>query len=425
MNQILDYSPNKGERKSSGSDKIVHFFAVIMIIFAIVLIVGAGYNLYQNNKDDKKATVEEEKAKIEVAQQEAQAVIKVTHTKVVEKIIYSWNNGKETTIKSAGQSIVEQPIPLPAGENTLHIKVIDIDGGEATYEGTFTSVTGEDILNPVIKLEVTDEKKLRITATDETSLDFITYRWNNEEETQVKATEDEKKKIVVEIEILKGVNDLVISAVDSNNNTTLETKSFTGLTKPEVMIVVAADKKTVEVTVKHDQGLKEIKLTLNDVEYPVSLPEENAKEMMFNVQLLEGVNKMTVTATSVDDTQTVATEEVDNTPEQPTEEEPSEENPTEEQPEVEEPTSEEVQISIEKTDDGQSAYYKASHPSGIKEIKLNVNEMDLDLSALGELGVDTTNIEFLVPLYDGNNRITFTVIPVEGTEKQEVKEIVK
>ena len=254
MNQILDYSPNKGERKSSGSDKIVHFFAVIMIIFAIVLIAGAGYNLYQRNKESKNAVVEEEKAVIDLAQQETQVVIKVTHTKAIEKIIYSWNSSKESTIKAEGESVLEESIPLPAGQNTLHVKVIDIDGGESTCEGEFTSETGTDILAPVIKLEVTDEKKLRITATDETSLDFITYRWNNEEEQKIEASEEDKKKIEIEIEILKGVNDLTISAVDSSNNTANDSKSFTGLTKPEITIVVAADKISAQITVKHEKG---------------------------------------------------------------------------------------------------------------------------------------------------------------------------
>lgn len=405
MNQILDYTPNKGNGKSSGSDKIVHVFAVIMIIFAIVLIAGAGYNMYQRNKESKKVVAEEPKAKIEVTQQETDVIVKVSHTKAVEKIIYSWNNGKETTIKVTGEENVEESIPLPAGDNSLYIKVIDIDGGESTYDGEFSSETGADILNPVIKLEVTDEKKLKITATDETSLDFITYRWNNEEEVEVKATEEDNKKIEVEVEILRGENDITISAVDSNNNTTTESKKFTGLTKPEVTIVVAADKISAQITVAHEKGLKEIKVNLNGVDYPVPL-ENNPPSVMFGLNLVEGDNKIIVTATSIDNTETVATKEVNNSVQEPA-------------------VGTEPQISVEKTEDGQSIHYKASHQSGIKEVRLNINDMDIDLSSLGEMGASRTDIEFLVPLFDGNNKITFTVIPVDGVEKQEIKEIVK
>ena len=405
MNQILDYSPNKGGKKSSGSDKIVHFFAIVMILFAVVIIAVAGYNLYQNNKIDNPVENQEEKASIEVIKEETQAIIKVTHTKAIEKIIYSWNNGKESTIKTTGESSVQESIPLPAGENTLHIKVIDINGGESTYEGEFASESGSDILNPVIKLEITDDKKLKITATDETSLDFITYRWNDGEEKQVNATEENPKEIEVEIEILKGKNDITISAVDSNNNTTTEVKSLNGLTKPEVKIVVAPDKQSVDVTIKHENGLKEIKLKLNDTEYPVPV-EENQRDIMFNVKLSEGTNKLEITAISVDDTKTEAVEEVENIPQIGGEED--------------------IQITIEKTEDGQAVHYVATHSSGIKELKLNINDMDLDLSALNEqVSQNPTTIEFLVPLFDGNNKITFTVVPVTGEEKQEIKEIVK
>ena len=87
MNQILDYSPNKGDKKSSGSDKIVNFFAVIMIIFAVVLIAGAGYNLYKRNSDSSNVVAKVEKAEITVEQREKEAVIKVKHTKVYDEYL--------------------------------------------------------------------------------------------------------------------------------------------------------------------------------------------------------------------------------------------------------------------------------------------------------------------------------------------------
>lgn len=408
MNQILDYNPNKGEKKSSGSDKIVHFFAIVIILFALVLIINGVVGMYQRNKDSKKNIGAQEKAKIEVTQEETEAIIKVTHTKAIEKIIYSWNTGKETTIKASGNTTAEEKIPLPAGDNTLHIKVTDIDGQETTYEGEFSSDTGVDILNPVIKLEVTQEKKLKITATDETKLDFITYRWNDEDEVQVKATADDDKKIEVEIEILKGTNDLVIQAVDSSNNTATETKSFTGLIKPEVKIVVSEDKTKADIYVKHDNGIKEIKVNLNNQDYNVAIVD-TPKEIQFTIDFVEGDNKLTVTAKSIEDTETIATEEVSN-------------NAIAPNPDSQTGNNTEPEISIEKSEDGQNAHFKVYHSSGIKELKLNVNDMDYDISGIGD---NQTTVEFDLPLVDGNNRITFTAIPIEGNEKKEIKEIVK
>ena len=52
MNQILDYSPNKTSKKggSSGSDKIVRVFAILLAIFAICLLGVGGYSILKNRK---------------------------------------------------------------------------------------------------------------------------------------------------------------------------------------------------------------------------------------------------------------------------------------------------------------------------------------------------------------------------------------
>ena len=52
MNQILDYNPNKssGSGKSSGTDNIVRIFAVILVVFALVLVGSGLYGMYKNNQ---------------------------------------------------------------------------------------------------------------------------------------------------------------------------------------------------------------------------------------------------------------------------------------------------------------------------------------------------------------------------------------
>ena len=64
---------------------------------------------------------------------------------------------------------------------------------------------------------------------------------------------------------------------------------------------------------------------------------------------------------------------------------------------------------------------KAAYESGIKEVKFNVNDVDYYV----DIGENPPEIQFEFPLVDGNNKITFTVIPTEGPEKQEIKEITK
>lgn len=408
MNQILDYNPNKSSGGgSSGSDKIVRVFAVILIIFAVCLLGSGAYGLYKKNAEKSEPTATPTKAKITVEQQETEAVIKVNHDKAIEKIIYSWDNEKEINNKGNGESSMEIKVALLAGEHTLNVKVTDIDGVESNYEEVITSENGEDKIYPVIALKVDSvTKKLIVTVTDETAIDFVTYRWNNEKEKEIKAEEEEQKELEFEIEILKGQNDLTIIAVDKNNNSTTETKTFSGVTKPDITITVAADKKTVDIACFHENGLTDLKLKLNGEEYDLNyLVEDKPKETAFVIDLFEGENNLEVTAKSIDDTETVATETVVTE--------------TEEIPTL--PSDEIMEININQLEEDPSKIeVVAKCENGLKEITLNVNGQEY-FSEIENLP------EVMVPLdlEEGTNKIKVTIVSSNGSEKTEEKEITR
>ena len=407
MNQILEYSPNKNSGGgASGSDKIVRIFALILIIFALCFIAVGGYGFIKKNKNvtDVDAPTQTE-AKIEVEVSDTTATIKVSHDKAIEKVIYSWDNDKEIVDKGNGTSQKEIEIQLPAGEHTLTIKVVDVDGFETSYKKSITSENGTDIVNPEIKIVVTDDKKLKITATDETEIAYVTYKWNNDEEIVVDERDEEKKKIEFEIEILKGNNDLTVIAVDANNRTTTENKSFSGVTKPEVKITVASDKKSIHVDCFHEKGLKKVTLNSNGTDYDVAIGDETPTDVNFDFALPEGNATIKVTATSVDDTVTEATEEI--VPDQP--EEPAEPS-----------GNENIVINISKSEEEKKALISAEYSEGIKEVKLNVNDVDYSVGLPEE---NPTNVSFGLDLVEGNNRITLTVIGTDGTENSKVEEI--
>lgn len=400
MNQILDYNPNKGSGggKTSNSDKVVRVFAVIMFIFGLFLIGNAGYSMYKDKQQKNIVAEAPAKAEITVEKGETAATIKIRHDKAIETVIYSWDNDKETTAKGNGEATMEITVPLAAGDHTLNVKVIDINGAETTHEDVISSETGVDKVYPVIKLEVTAEKKIRITATDETELSYVTYRWNDEQEEKVPVSEDNKKMIEFEIDINKGTHDLTVSAVDTNNNTTTEIERFAGVTKPDVTITVSVDKKSIDVYTAHENGIDQIKLNINGQDYDVGVPEDKPKEMTFNVALPAGDNVVKVIAISVDKTETVVEETV-------------------------KAADDVIEISIEQLPDvADKVQIKAKCEAGIKDLKLNVNDVDYNLGMQVE---NPQELSFELPLVEGNNKITFTVISVNGTEKQEVKEIAR
>ncbi|MCX4302642.1 MAG: hypothetical protein K1W33_02295 [Clostridia bacterium] len=343
MNQILDYTPNKNSKKSSSSsDTVVRVFAVLLVIFSLCLLGSGLYSIFKNKESEKNTNVKPTYATINAVQEGDKAIISVTHDKVIESMVYRWNSDAERSIKGDGKKTIEKELDLPAGENTLYIKVIDVNGVETSSEEKFTAESGLDIMNPVISLNIVngeEEKMLKITATDETKIDFLTYRWNDEEEVKVEASEDNSKEIVTEIPIMRGTNDITIVAVDSENNTTTETKSYTGLTQPEIVVTLSEDGSTLIIKTTHENGVKKISYKLNDKPYEAEFEgEQIQKEVEFTQGLDEGYNRLVLTVTSVDDTETVFDGECEYAPSAPEEEE---QQPDEQEQQPEEETSSE------------------------------------------------------------------------------------
>lgn len=304
MNQILDYNPNsKPNKQGGGSDIIVRVFAIILIIFAIVLISIVVYGRFSNQKEVSTLQEEVTKANIDVAVESTTATITVTHDKIISKLIYSWNTSSERTIKGDSK-LMEETIDVPAGSNTLHIKVIDEKGNETTYDEEITAEEGTDIINPVIKLLPSEESAniWKITATDETAMDFITYRWNEDEEETVYADEG-SKEISVDIEIPMGKNDLTVIAVDASSNVSNETKSFKGVVKPNISVTLSEDGNSVDINIDHENGIESIGFNFNDVDYPVDLQGETPDHVQFSREFEVGYNRIIVTAKSVDGTE--------------------------------------------------------------------------------------------------------------------------
>lgn len=316
MNQILNSDPNLSNKNfknipqnnnnnnnkygnNGNTDKIIRIFAICMIVFAGALISTGVYS-YMSNQDysQTEQKVSEASAEIFAEEVNGKVSIQVSNKKDIDQLVFSWNGQKENKVQGEGKTL-EKMIDLPAGNNTLIIAVIDKDGVVTNFEKSFESEDGVDIINPEIDFDV-EGSKLNIIATDETALDFITYRWNDEEETKVSADENEKE-INQKIEIMKGKNDITIVAVDKNNNTTIKTKTIKGLKKPEILIVSSADGSYLDITCKHDEGIKKVEYTLNDQKYE-GVFEDSPNTVQFTQDLDIGYNRIILTATSVEDT---------------------------------------------------------------------------------------------------------------------------
>ena len=307
-NNFNDFSkaqkPGKGVK--GGSDTLVRAFAIILIVFAVAMICVGVYNNISNREmvDDSDVIADATDAKITLEKQEENSTVKISvkHDKAIEKVIYVWNSEKETTLKADGKNTFETEIKLANGKNTLVVKVVDVDKHETTTQEVFETSSGLDITPPKINLSVTDDKKLKIVAKDETEIKFISYTWNDEEPVTVNA-ESGQTELETEIEILRGTNDIVISACDVAQNVSTETKSFDGKTKPVVSITVSPDGKVASIRITHERGIKEITGELNGQLFNVDLGGETPQEYSFDISgLVDGDNQLKIVASSIEDT---------------------------------------------------------------------------------------------------------------------------
>lgn len=141
-----------------------------------------------------------------------------------------------------------------------------------------------------IRLSV-DGANIKATVVGETEISYVTYKWDDEEETRKDingVSED------VSIEIPEGEHTLTITAVDINNNTETKEQTVRGVTKPK--LEVTHDKEHSEFVIKSSDeiGLDKFEFILNGQPYRYRVEGEKEKE--FRYPLIEGDNTLEVTA---------------------------------------------------------------------------------------------------------------------------------
>lgn len=296
MNQILSIDntpkgkPKKNKTRNSGPvevNKILKFFSIAILIFGIFMIGSGSYSMYKGaNKE-----VANSKPIIYVEQTgEAEVLLKVTHDKALSKITYEWSEEGVIEVPCNGKKEIEVVIELPKGTNTLTVHASDINGQEIEYEKVYT-VKGD------ISIDIKPEgNNLKITASGKNKLQYMTYRWDEEEETKVDINDDEIEQT---IEIPKGLHTLTVIVVDENNKTETEEKEVNGVTKPKLEVTTDGSDNFI-IKAADEQGLTKVEFIINETEkYRLDLKGElsleDRKEFEYAYPLHDGENKLEVT----------------------------------------------------------------------------------------------------------------------------------
>lgn len=288
MNQILYVGDNKNNGPVAVKS-VIKFFAIVIIIFGIILIGEGTYSMYKGivaNSGNNIPTVYMNRVNDTV-------VIKAENNIEIAKLIYSWNKGEETVLLPNNKA-VEEVVLLPNENSILNVTIVDIKGKETKFMQQW-NIEGIDIKKPEMEIATDDSsRKITIIARDETQIDYLIYKWNNEAETRVNGTERNKLDIQKTIDMKLGENKLTVTAVDKNGNTNTLEKTIIISSKPTIAVKQSNSK--IHIVINDEVSIKTVSININGQVYAGEY--EAKKQLKLNVPLKQGNNTVSITVTN-------------------------------------------------------------------------------------------------------------------------------
>ena len=292
------YNYNNDYENKANIKTIVKIFSILLMIFGLALIGQSVLSLTsQENKPKDNPQVSFEKIGKEVK-------ITVETMQPVKQIEYWWNDGDRTKLEGTENIKVTYNVDVPNGNNILNVMIEDYYGNKTNYQKQYI-FESSDTSKPVLEIAIVGNK-LRIKAIDETNLDYMEYKWNNEESNKINVNKGENQ-IEQEIEVRKGQNDLTVIAVDKEGNKTERIEKIIGDTAPEVSI--STEGTNIVVNAKDDEGIKKIQVIIDGEEknsgdnyleqkevnakIPVSVGTHSIKATVTNINGLESTKEIT------------------------------------------------------------------------------------------------------------------------------------
>lgn len=311
MNQILltdndnnkKRNSNKNINRNNSNDikKIIIFFAIVILVFGIAIGGVYGYKIYKNSNKEETTN---KKLILELEEAEENVRIVAESEAGIAKIIYTWNEEDVTEIPGNGGQNYEKMLDIPEGENTLNVKLIDVNGQKTEKTMNFSRAQ-QNSDKITINTSVENDGKLKIVATSELPIEYIAYKWNDEEEVKVEAQNEGDVSIEATTDILRGQNTITITAVDTEGNKNSIEKNFDGRLKPEFDVHIEGNRLYMKIS--HDMGFEKVEFSVNGAEY---VYDENfagydaqKQEIEYYFDLVEGENTVIIRAVSNEDTE--------------------------------------------------------------------------------------------------------------------------
>lgn len=303
MNQILlTENPKKVKNKRNRNTtaaieiaKIVRFFAVFIIIFGLSIIGHSSYALYR----DTKASNTDNLAEVSITRINDTLIVDVQSVNMIERFKYSWQNSEERSIPENATSFQEEII-LPSGNNVLTIILEDETGRAVTYTKDIV-LDGIDIAKPQVTINQ-ESTSIRITAQDETGIDYMTYRIDDGQEIRVNKNNEDDTTIeyaVTEEELGRGEHIITVTAYDTSGNSTTEESPQIVIStdRPEIRNLYVEDGGLLIIEIADVDGLQSMEINLNGAVYNIT--DINSTEARYSLALTQGTNTFSIKVTNV------------------------------------------------------------------------------------------------------------------------------
>ena len=304
MNQILTFRTAEDSKKQL--KKVIRFFCIFIILFALVL-VAEGVNNYLKIKTSKIDVIPPE---IMIERANEKTILKIESKTGMREIRYYWNimsegiSGNVTKEGINGGKTATIEVPTLNGTNELIVEILGSQGSLIKYEPiiiTYDVNNNQDVdwetavkndkTKPSIKLEGMDGK-IRISATDNLKMSYVSYSWNDGEETVISGLSEDEKAIAESIDVLEGSNKLKVKAYDRAGNEEVVEKEIKGVKGPAIKVL--REDNQIVINVEDETKITKIVYNFNGEEKTVD--NIDGKNYELRLDLIEGDNYVIVDA---------------------------------------------------------------------------------------------------------------------------------
>ena len=219
----------------------------------------------------------------------------------IRTMVYSWNDSTEKVIFGRNNTELKQTINIPTGESRLNITIINSKGKQSKFVKNYIQ-EAKDVTEPVIKIDSVNAD-IKITITDDTALDYVVYKYGDNDEVKITANPDNPTLIERTIQARPGQHTLKIEAVDKAQNYATKEQEVKGVNKPVIEVTPDPnDPSYIIIKATDEEGLRMISYYINQQEYKTDPNTSlNTKTFEWRQKVEKGQSNVTVHAYSVNE----------------------------------------------------------------------------------------------------------------------------